>query len=515
MNVLLTTYELVLRDAKELGDSKWQVLAVDEAHHLKLRESALMSFLCIFSSRLAPSPIPKQASKSLNCFYATPATPGFNSRSRSRDAETWKPIENLMMNVHDKLSHVVSSRVLSTPAEIWAQNSHVTRMSIAEAGLVNDPYSGHSSHVVDGDLADAFRRLDMILARNKVRKQLKLAERHEKKGPKRRRLESECWRWLFAHELLFLDRKHAEYLDPQDDWTSSIRSRLIGISQEYMELGRPPGSAGSAGSGALITPPGAGDRTAQPSNSNNSQACSESSRNSGPLSPPQLPPLLFDSSSAADDVREERALLTPITEWSSVYTASVMRSGMIGTIGIGFGPSGSTGGRNSGYGFQGPSPVLEESNWEGSGSVSPKVLEKDSLGMRGMSFSWVGPGGGGRKSVDVPSNVNTTSGATPASPPPPTRSISPMQGNASGGGTGSPTSRMLPHLSFESFSNAVNTALPKSKPTSPILSPSLSPLSSTMSPPTDFPNLATANPSKPSNTPPMNSPTNPESTGPF
>jgi len=30
MNVLLTTYELTLRDAKELGDLKWQALAVDE-----------------------------------------------------------------------------------------------------------------------------------------------------------------------------------------------------------------------------------------------------------------------------------------------------------------------------------------------------------------------------------------------------------------------------------------------------------------------------------------------------
>ena len=30
MNVLLTTYEITLRDAKELGDIKWQVLAVDE-----------------------------------------------------------------------------------------------------------------------------------------------------------------------------------------------------------------------------------------------------------------------------------------------------------------------------------------------------------------------------------------------------------------------------------------------------------------------------------------------------
>ncbi|KAJ4469456.1 hypothetical protein C8J55DRAFT_564529 [Lentinula edodes] len=161
-----------------------------------------MSFFRIFSSRLAPSLIPKRASESLNRFYTAPATPTFNSRSRSRDAETWKPIENSMMNVHDKLSHVVSSRVLSTPAEIWAENSHVTRMSIAEAGLVNNnPYIGRSANVKDGDLADALRRLDMILARNKVRKQLKLAERHEKKGPKRRRLESERWRRLFAHEV--------------------------------------------------------------------------------------------------------------------------------------------------------------------------------------------------------------------------------------------------------------------------------------------------------------------------
>ncbi|KAJ3935935.1 MAG: hypothetical protein NXY57DRAFT_350988 [Lentinula lateritia] len=332
----------------------------------------------------------------------------------------------------------------------------------------------------------------------------------------------QAWSWdprdpaslMFAYpvgpgkDLLFLDREHAESLDPRDDRTSSIRSRLIGILKERMELGGPPGSAGSAGSGAPITPPGAstlgagpsgaGDRTAQQSSSNNSQARPGSSGNSGPLSLPQLPPLSFDSSSAADDVREERALLTPITERSSVYTASVMRSGTIGTIGSGFGPNGSTGGRNSGYGFQGPSPVLEESDREGTGSVSPKVPEKDFVGMRGMSFSSVGSGGGGRKSVDVPPNVNTTSSTTPASPPPPTRSISPTQGNASGGGTGSPASGMLPHSSFESFSNAVNTALPKSKPMSPSLSPSLSPSSSTMSPPANFPNPqnpATANPS--------------------
>ena len=34
MNVLLTTYEITLRDSKELSDIKWQVLAVDEVRRI-------------------------------------------------------------------------------------------------------------------------------------------------------------------------------------------------------------------------------------------------------------------------------------------------------------------------------------------------------------------------------------------------------------------------------------------------------------------------------------------------
>ncbi|KAF9568036.1 chromodomain-helicase DNA-binding protein [Agrocybe pediades] len=45
MNVLLTTYELTLRDAKELGDIKWQALA---AHRLKNSESQLYEALRSF-----------------------------------------------------------------------------------------------------------------------------------------------------------------------------------------------------------------------------------------------------------------------------------------------------------------------------------------------------------------------------------------------------------------------------------------------------------------------------------
>ncbi|KAL0956394.1 hypothetical protein HGRIS_002541 [Hohenbuehelia grisea] len=50
MNVLLTTYELVLRDSKELGEIKWQALAVDEAHRLKNSESQLYEALRSFSA---------------------------------------------------------------------------------------------------------------------------------------------------------------------------------------------------------------------------------------------------------------------------------------------------------------------------------------------------------------------------------------------------------------------------------------------------------------------------------
>jgi len=50
MNVLLTTYELTLRDSKELGDIKWQALAVDEAHRLKNSESQLYEALRTFSA---------------------------------------------------------------------------------------------------------------------------------------------------------------------------------------------------------------------------------------------------------------------------------------------------------------------------------------------------------------------------------------------------------------------------------------------------------------------------------
>ena len=50
LNVLLTTYELVLRDAPEFAPIKWRALVVDEAHRLKNSESQLYEALQQFQA---------------------------------------------------------------------------------------------------------------------------------------------------------------------------------------------------------------------------------------------------------------------------------------------------------------------------------------------------------------------------------------------------------------------------------------------------------------------------------
>ncbi|KIK62928.1 hypothetical protein GYMLUDRAFT_41206 [Collybiopsis luxurians FD-317 M1] len=232
----------------------------------------------------------------------------------------------------------------------------------------------------------------------------------------------QAWTWdprdpeslMFAYpvgphkDLLFLDREQAETLDPRDDRTSSIRSKLIDVLATKMEEMGPPGSAGLPG---RDRGPAHGTQT---SSSSTPPSLPPISPNSGP----QLPPLSFDSN---PNVRnEDRALLTPITERSSVYT----RDGASIMLG--------TGVRNSVHG--GPSPVLEEQEREFSSSPvtpternmeqSPKVPEKDHSSLR--------------------SNTSTSRRSAGGSPP-------------TGG-----------RASFDSFSNAVNTALPSSKPMSPV-----------------------------------------------
>jgi hypothetical protein len=61
--------------------------------------------------------------------------------------------------------------------------------------------SGRSVSVHSGKVAEAIRSLDGILGRNRFRYQLRLQERHEKRGEKLRRLRSERWRKQFAAEV--------------------------------------------------------------------------------------------------------------------------------------------------------------------------------------------------------------------------------------------------------------------------------------------------------------------------
>ncbi|KAF8798003.1 hypothetical protein BYT27DRAFT_7123647 [Phlegmacium glaucopus] len=92
-----------------------------------------------------------------------------------------------------------STLAVSSSEVVWGDRSKRAMEEMTRS----PPANAYSGRTVNNprDLGDTFRHLDGILARNRVRQQLRLTERHEKKGAKRRRLSSERWRKQFANEV--------------------------------------------------------------------------------------------------------------------------------------------------------------------------------------------------------------------------------------------------------------------------------------------------------------------------
>ena len=130
--------------------------------------------------------------------------------SQARKDSTWGFLETYY-------PAVIKENAKRTAEEIWESNSQLARDALARHPLANAYtgmlhyvtcvrseailVSGRSVKVFNGNIAEAFKRLEQCLSRNRVRSELKLTERHEKKGAKRRRLESERWRIRFANEV--------------------------------------------------------------------------------------------------------------------------------------------------------------------------------------------------------------------------------------------------------------------------------------------------------------------------
>ncbi|TFK42606.1 hypothetical protein BDQ12DRAFT_662812 [Crucibulum laeve] len=106
--------------------------------------------------------------------------------------------DGLFMNFVDNA--MKRNMPVESAEETWAKQS-VDAASKLSMLPPTGPYSGRSVNVYRGQVGDAFRSLDGILTRNKVRQQLRAAERHEKRGAKQRRLSSERWRKQFANEV--------------------------------------------------------------------------------------------------------------------------------------------------------------------------------------------------------------------------------------------------------------------------------------------------------------------------
>ncbi|KAL0567427.1 hypothetical protein V5O48_014565 [Marasmius crinis-equi] len=149
-------------------------------------------------AQISPTTLPAVTLAARSIF--TPSYARLNDAAPSPAPQT--ETEKLWAAVDKEVLRAISKTQKQTTSneDQWRRLS-MDAMELLERSPPHHPYFGRSVPVVDGDIGKSFARLNAILGRNKVHQQLRMSERHEKKGVKRRRLESERWRRLFAHEV--------------------------------------------------------------------------------------------------------------------------------------------------------------------------------------------------------------------------------------------------------------------------------------------------------------------------